>query len=192
MHKLPNKNHVDTEGAVTAMLDGSASNVYFLDIEKGVVLCFISDDETDDLESIRKQPDRYFKVPRVPELTKEKWMREFLKEFVVYEDVPFAEKLLSLEGDTFYVNALFEIGTSEDGWIHGWVQWSRDHAYELLDEWFATLPIEIIDEWEGCEDCAICRAMSSGEDSREGLSKAFSEQDFMNKVEEVLKPKKLL
>lgn len=186
MYLLPNKKHIDIDNAVMSVLDGDKSKVFFLDIENGSVVCFVVDNKNDDLENVRKQTDRYFEIPRASDVEKEKWMKDFVIEMITFEDVAFSERLLSVINENFYENALEEIEKSKDGWIHGWVQWSHDHAFEILEEWFSKLPVEITNEWEGCDDCAICRAVKSGNDSEVGLRKAFSEQNFMNEVEKVI------
>lgn len=187
MYLLPNKKHIDIDSAVVAVLDGDKLKIYFLDTEKGSVVCFVVEGKNDDLENIRKQSDRYFEIPRASNIEKEKWMRSFVEEMIPFEDPAFSEKLLAVRNESFYENALEEIEKSKDGWNYGWAEWSRNYAYEIIDEWFSTLPVEITNEWEGCDDCAICRAMAECKDSAPELLKAFSEQNFMNEVEKVIK-----
>lgn len=191
MYLLPNKKHIDIEGAVIAVLDSDTSNLYFLDIEEGFVVCSNASEKSSLLENFQKQRDRYFEIPRASKSDKEKWMKDFVEEMIPFEDTPLSKKIMNNAGNSFFEKALEEIIKSEDGWIHGWTEWSNGYAYEILEEWFFTLPVEISNEWEGCDDCAICKAMSSGHDSEPELLKAFSEQNFMNEVAEVLKSKKL-
>lgn len=172
------------------MLDEDISNLFFLDSKEGVVLCCKIHEKTDYVKNIQKQKERYFEIPRASRSNKEKWMKDFVEEMISFEDISLSEKLLRNIGYSFYEKALEEIMTSKDGWIHGWTEWSHGYAYEILEEWFFTLPIEISNEWEWCEDCAICKAMVSGKNSTPEFLKAFSEQNFMNEVEKSLKRNK--
>jgi hypothetical protein len=190
MYVLPNKKHIDSDGAIEAILNEDISRSYFLDTEKGDIGCVVWNGEVDTLENFRKQSGRYFEVPRTSRATKEEWMHDFVEEMVPFEDIPLSEKLLSETSEKFYENALNEITISKDGWIYAWVQWSHDSAFGILEDWLGTLPVDITYEWEGCDDCAICKAMMEGKDSAPELFKAFGEQNFMNEVESVIQQNK--
>ncbi|MEI7709703.1 MAG: UPF0158 family protein [bacterium] len=183
MYYLPNKIKIDIEAVIDGMLNGNTDNFYFLDIKNGNVGIIETGETKKGLEKIHGKPDRYFEIPRVSYRDKEKWMKDFIKEIIPFDDIVFAKKLLKLPDDDFFENALAEIKNSKDGWIHGWNQWSRDYAYEILEDWLEKLPVQITEgEWEGYDDCAICQAMKSGNNSSSELKKAFSEQNFMNMI----------
>jgi hypothetical protein len=187
MYLLPNRKHIDIDGVVLGLLSDDPLSVFFLDSKECVVISCVVDKKTEYLKNIQTQKDRYFEIPQVSRLDKERWMKEFLEDFVSFEDTALSEKLLSKTPDILYENALNEITKSEDGWIHAWVQWSHDSAFGALEDWLVMLPIEITNEWEGCDDCAMCKAMKEGKDSSPEIMKAFSEQNFMNNVEEIIR-----
>jgi hypothetical protein len=194
MYLMPNKISVDVEGAIDAMLDDNISNVYFFDIEKGEVCCIESEKNGSDkkIKEISKKAERYFKLPRVSKKVKEKWLKSFVEEMISPEVLVLSKKMLKHPEKNYYDTLLEIIEKSEEGWIHGWVEWSHFDAYEIFEDWIYSLPVKIDDEWEGCEDCAICRAMASGKDSVPELSKAFSEENFINEAEDILIGKKNL
>jgi hypothetical protein len=189
MYLMPNKIPVDVEGAIEAMLDDDISNVYFFDIEKGKVCCIESEKDGGDkkIKEISKKIERYFKLPRISKKVKEKWLKSFVKEMISPEDLGLSKKLLKHPEKNYYDTVLEIIEKSEEGWIHGWAEWSHFDAYEIFEDWIYSLPVEIDDEWDGCENCAICRAMESGKDSIPELLKVFSEQNFINEAEEIIK-----
>ena len=186
---MPNKIPVDVDGCITAMLDDDVSNVYFFDIERGEVCCIEDEKRGGDkkIKEISKKTERYFKLPKVSKKDKEEWLKSFVKEMISPDDLKLSKDLLKPSEKNYYDVVLEIIKKSEEGWIHGWVEWSHFDAYEIFENWIYSLPVEIDDEWEGCDDCAICRAMASGKDSVSELLKAFSEQNFINEAEEILK-----
>ena len=192
MYTLPNGRHIEVEDGVNAVLDGTEQNYYFLDVEKGDICCVSSGglDSHSTIDKVRSSTNRYFEIPRVTQSDKEQWLRSFAEEIMYVEDAPLSKIILSLPKNNFFERALTEIKSADDNWIDGWEQWSRDSAYELFDEWLGTLPFDIKKEWDGCGNCALCKAQVEGNASFPELIKAFSEEEFMGKAEELIQPQK--
>lgn len=175
MYYLPNDIAVDMEGAIDGMLDENPDNYYVLDLKTGDVGCL-------NAESIKKSDKkRYSEIPKVSEVDKKKWMKEFITKLINFEDEKFGKRLLATLDRDGFKNALgvLEQDRGKGGWIHGWAQWERDEAFEVFENWLSILPVNVKKEWKGCDDCAVCQAMKSGATGDE-LIKAFEEQNKKN------------
>lgn len=175
MFYLPNDIAIDIEGAIEGMLDENQGNYYVLDLKTGDVGCL-------NKESCKKPDEkRYFEISKVSEADKKKWMKEFITKLVNFEDEKFGKRLLAILDKNGLKNAMdiLEQDKEKGGWIHGWAQWERDETFEIFENWLSILPVNIKNEFKGCDDCAICQAMKSGATGDE-LIKAFEEQNKKN------------
>jgi hypothetical protein len=173
MYYLPNNLPVDVDSIIDGMLDDSVTTDYFLDSKMGDVVA-------SEVAHPPSDKERYFKIPRIHETSKEKWMKEFIRVLVDSEDKRLAKKLRSIFAESKYRGVMkhFE-EMGDESWLGVWDQWSGDCAFERLDAWFDTLPFPVEVRWHGDDDCAICRAVREGGDEDE-LLEAFVEQSRIN------------
>ncbi len=173
MYYLPNDIAIDVDGIIDGMLDEDTHVLYFLDGKTGDVV------SGEVGKSIPTDTARYFQIPKVHGTSKEKWMKEFIREFVYTEDRKLAGKLKEVF-DFGGVHAVCEfLEAYDESWVTAWDEWRGDSTFERLEDWFATLPLTIEERWHGDDDCAVCRAMRDGADEDE-LLEAFMEQNELN------------
>jgi hypothetical protein len=173
MYYLPNNTAIDVNGIIDGMLDEDMHILYFLDGKTGDV---VSGEEG---KSVPTDTARYFQIPKVHSTSKEKWMKEFIREFVYTQDKKLAgtlKEVFDFDGVDGVCTFLEEY---DESWIVAWDEWQGDCTFERLEDWFATLPLLIEEKWHGDDDCAICRAMRDGADEDQ-LLEAFMEQNELN------------
>lgn len=161
MYYLPNGKSLDEKGIFIAMTDDNIFNHYFLDVETGKVKLISEefDIEPDGLlKKIKKQDQRYFEIPKIPEEERYSWMKEFVEDMI-------AEKLLR-EKLNFILNKsrnfqLFEkvLYHDKSGWIWGWVQGKVFKLSDKLAEWLNEINIEVKEKWEYDDDCPLCQLL---------------------------------
>ena len=188
MLKLPNGKTIDEQVVMGGMQDLDPANKYFLDIQTGeiVIISNLDDAAKSRLDQVENESDRYMRIPTISSLQQRKWMKRYVEEFVageeLEEDDHLSEKLLMvLEGKDALRQFKDVLAKAENGWLGAWCQWSSEYVYEEMQEWMDTLPVEITDEWEAEDGCAVCSAMTNGDGSTEDLLKAFDEQNAKNK-----------
>ncbi len=164
MFLLPNNIKIDEDGIIKGFNNADISHKYYLDIITGQVGCV-----TDNKENKVVDKNRYFRVPKISEKTKKKWMGEFIKE-IVYPEDKFLAGLFAkaLKKNMDYCFKLLE--KTDD--IHGWAQWEHDYMQDEMMDWFDTLPVVIKDDWELDDDCALCQLMKQGEHTVNDFKKA--------------------
>lgn len=169
MYKLSNNQIIDEDTLLRGLDDNDPANHYFLDIEKGHVISVSEDAVTARLESTR-----FVEVPKIQPQQEFGWMRSFVDDFVACED-PEAEKKLAVVLQEESRSRRFQqvLEEVQNGWSDAWNNWKLDCLYEELQKWLASLPIEIIDEIEWFDDCAVCQVMAKGLPTMEDLTQAF-------------------
>ncbi len=173
MYYLPNNIAIDVDGIIDGMLDEDTRILYFLDGKTGDV---VSGEEG---KNVPSDNARYFPIPKVHSTSKEKWMKDFIREFVYMEDKKLAGKLKEVF-DFAGVHGVCEfLEKGDESWAGAWDQWQGDSTFDRLEDWFETLPLAIEEKWHGDDDCAVCRAMREGGDEDE-LLEAFVEQNEIN------------
>ncbi len=175
MYYLPNDIAIDVDGIIDGMLDEDVHILYFFDGKTGDV---VSGEEG---KSIPTDTMRYFQIPKVHATRKEKWMRDFIRDFVYIEDKRLAGKLKEVF-DLGGVHGVCEfLEVYDESWVIVWNEWQGDITFERLEDWFATLPLMIEEKWHGDDDCAVCRAMRDGMDENQ-LLEAMLEQNELNNI----------
>lgn len=183
MFYLPNGGKIDIEGVIDAMEDTTGLCRYFLDTEKGDVGCVekISGNGKEKAESLAKN-GRYIEIPNIPEKEQKEWLIEFAQEFLklgnkdernLYSRII---RILSGKKENSFDLALKELEKDESGWIHGWAQWQRNCLWEKAEDWFGSLPIEIEDKFEGCDDCELCKLMGQGKHTAGDFNEAMTKE----------------
>lgn len=154
------------------MHDENTHFSYFLDTKTGDVVS--AKEDTLLLDHIR-----YFKIPKIHHTSKEKWMKEFIRDFVYVEDKKLAKELKNrfeytgLTGVRDYLEGYGEL------WLTAWDIWEEGATLLRLEEWLATLPVAVeTKDWHG-DDCVICRTMQDGADEEDFLE-AFVDQNEIN------------
>lgn len=174
---LPNKQPIDEDGAIDAMLDDTVANRYFLDVTTGNVGCVdtASEDGHSKLLEIQREAMRYRELPRISEDTQKSWMGSFIRDCIIIEDAAFGatlEKELHTAGFQA-ARAMLENSKEVSGW--SWRQWAGNCAFDDLSTWLQKNISGVTNEYKGCEDCAICQATKNGAGLHELLD-AFEEQ----------------
>ncbi len=174
---LPNKQPIDEDGAIDAMLDDNVANRYFLDIMTGNVGCVetVSEEGRLKFAEIQREAVRYRELPRISEETQKGWAGTFIRDCILIEDPEFGvalEKELHISGFQA-ARAMLEDSEEDSGW--SWRQWAGDCAFEDLGIWLQKNVPGTTYEFKGCEDCAICKASKNGAGLHE-LRAAFEEQ----------------
>lgn len=183
MFYLPNGREIDIEGVIDAMGDATGSRRYFLDTEKGDVGCVDGKGEKNKKKTKSLiESGRYIEIPNIPDKEQKKWLMEFAEEFLKSDDKDekslyvTIKKLLSDKKENSLESALKELEKDESGWIHGWAQWQRNHLWEKTEDWFSSLPIEIEDKFEGCDDCELCKLMEQGKHTLGDFNEAMTKE----------------
>lgn len=169
MFRLPNGKIIDEKSVVKAMENNNLSSLFFLDETTGLV------------RSFPKKPTdkKYLKIPNISNSIILEWMKEYTDDFINFEDPKFAKKVYEILNDKEPFEKFKKIlKQSEEGWIHGWDQWKSDCVYERLQDWFFNLPINIKEEVELSDNCAICKAMEEADKLGKNLSKKELEEAF--------------
>ena len=165
---LPNGTRIDKEGLADAFAETDPRQRYVLDTLNGSVGCTDTSVNTDN-EILDK--DRYIEIPRVDAAIQLQWIRELISELMLFstEDAALICTLTQVlddakEGVEAEALASCErlLESDKNGWVHGWVQWKADHVWEEMTAWFAKLPIQVEDRFEGCGDCELCKLMEKG------------------------------
>lgn len=147
MLKLSSGIKIDEDGVIEAIKCSDASVSHYLDAVTGQVGGVKQN-------SKKLSKNRYFKIAKVSESKEIKWAKSYVKELMDPKDKLSGKLLKSLQKgfDNFYKT----IEKTDE--IYGWPQWEQDLAYEEVENWIDTLPIDIANEWEWDCDCAICQA----------------------------------
>lgn len=175
MYYLPNNIAIDIVGIIEGMIDDDTTVTYFFDSKTGDVV---------GIENGKSAPEdttRYFGIPRIHSTSKEKWMKEFMREFLYGEDRRQVQKLKEIFEYTGVKGVCEYLEGYDATLLDAWHEWEGDCAFERLDDWFLTLPVTIEERWHGDDDCAVCRAMRDGVEGDELLD-AFAEQNESNKI----------
>ena len=111
MYYLPNNSAIDIEGIVNGMLDETESIQYFLDLKTGDVVSGEVSQPPMDLT-------RYVRTPKIHNSSRQKWMKEFIREVVDPESKRLAETLRTIFRESDYpgVRAYLE-DMKDDSWI---------------------------------------------------------------------------
>jgi hypothetical protein len=162
MFLLPNKKSIDDDGLEKALCDLDQTRRYFLDSVTGEVGCV----DVKDVKKLRGVSDRtrYFEVPKISEKIQLGWVKSFT-DFLSFDESGLSLQCNlreALKNGKDLGTCLKMIKADKNGWIDGWYQWNADSVGEKMDEWFPTLPIEIIDDWDLDDDCELCKMMKSG------------------------------
>lgn len=182
MFLLPNGSTVDIEGVCDALEDYIGQTHYFLDSITGEV-GVVGKKEPKKLLRLQKDP-RYFQIPSVPAAKQIEWLKKFVAEIMPPKAaLTFALRKHLKEKDCAVAlvacNELFKkdfLKKTSEGWVHGWAQLQGDELYAEAEEWFLTLPIEIIDKWEGCDDCELCKLTEKDDQTVGDFFEAASKQ----------------
>lgn len=165
---LPNGMRIDEDGLASAFAEINLRQRYVLDVETGDVGCI--DANVGGAGKILDK-DRYTEIPHVSAAVQLQWIRELIKELMLFstEDTALVQALArtldeTKEGAEAEALASCErlLEADKNGWIHGWAQWKTDHVWEDLCAWLAQLPVQIEDRFEGCGDCELCKLMEQG------------------------------
>lgn len=165
-YKLPNGKKITERDIFIAMTDNNVFNHYYLDIETGKVKLISEefDIEPDDLlDEVKKNRERYFEIPKIPEEERHSWMKEFVKEMVYPESVREKLNFILTKTRDFL---LFEKVLYKESWIWGWVEWKRFELFEELEQWFYEIEPDIEEIWEYDDDCPICQSMKTMEEKK--------------------------
>ncbi len=179
MFYLPNKRPIDADGAIKAIL-GFDDGLYFLDKETGNVCCIEPDKKKETREllaKVRNKTERYVEIPLIKSERFDDALIGFI-DLVFVEDSILGSKLreIVIKGDE--KKFFKEIESTK--WIDAWDQWIQDEAYEVLEFWLESLDLGITEEWEGCDDCEICKATKNGVNDKDSLMVAFKKQNHKN------------
>lgn len=178
MYILPNNKKIDHEEIMEAMKDNNFEHHWFFDSKTGKVEFLLDDidEETNQLIEKFDKDNRYFAVQKIPSHEQYKWMEDFVYEFVPHEDKNLAEKLaIAIDGKGAFGRFYNVLHGVDKSWLEAWREWERHCLYEEMENWFDKLSINIKEDMELFDDCPICQAMKNGENTVEGLKKAFRE-----------------
>ena len=175
MYYLPNNIAIDVDGIIDGMVDDNTAVSYFFDSKTGDVV------SAENGQNAPEDTIRYFPIPRIHHTSKEKWMKAFMREFLYGEDRRQVQKLKEIFEYTGVKGVCEYLEGYDATLLDAWDEWEGDCAFERLDDWLVTLPIEIEARWHGDDDCAVCRAMRDGAKGDELLD-AFTEQNESNKI----------
>lgn len=176
MFKLPNNIKIDDEGVAAAMADLLGERLYFLDTANGQVgVELINNENKAQIEKLVSNK-RYFKIPTVPLATQISWLREFMADDYLLDDRQLRQNLQRILSDANPIKSAEEVfKKAGDAWQAAWDSWYSDSLFEEIKEWYASLPINIQEDFEYFDDCPICQAMKEGRTSYEELKDAFRE-----------------
>ena len=172
MFKLPNGKKIDEEKAMNGMEDNDFSKLYFLDIETGRVKIILDTFNKNKKLKLTKIDNKcYILIPKISPQQIHKWMCEYVDEFINREDPDFAKKVYPLLKGKIVTRKLIRLlEKSEEGWIHGWDQWRYDQVGELFQGWLFSLNVDIVDEFEGDDNCPLCQMMKKADQEDRSLT----------------------
>ncbi|GHO65581.1 hypothetical protein KSC_044730 [Ktedonobacter sp. SOSP1-52] len=133
-----------------AMQDSSGEYSYYLNIQTGEVIFFsefghASEAQEKQLEEIEENADIYIPIEHITSQVAYQWRCDFVDQIVFPQNTLLAEKLsTALIGKGAFRRFKDTLSGIDEKLMGKWYQWESDHFYETLEEWFASLPIQII------------------------------------------------
>jgi len=183
--KLPNGIKIDVTELVDRVLEGEVWPQAYLNIKNGVIALVPSIESLGIWISSATDSADYLLIEPFKESEKIYFAREFVTTLLVGQ---ISKKKLA---EVTHILVAGEIDEFEhylrlktDGWIHAWDQYIFDEAYEYVEGWLTENPhVKITEEFEGCDDCEICKAVKAGNTDFVSLKKAFDTEEIMKSVE---------
>jgi|GEM_PF-686962 len=179
MFLLQNHNKIDYEAVIEAMLDNAKNKHYWLDCAVGSVILESNQNKKVSTDKLKLEKDRYFLIPKVNDFDRLSWMINYVRDIVEHEDKKLSVKLQKIvQEPNQYKNFINALKTAGEEWLSGWDSWEGDNAFEEMKEWLGLLPIEIKEELVHFDNCPICQATKSDNNSEPALKDAFREANF--------------
>jgi hypothetical protein len=151
MFKLSNGKPIDVDMIEQAMQDSDLCNSYYLNTQTGEV-DFLSD-YLDTMEEREKRLEEietsevYIPIERIPSHEAYQWMEIFVAEIVTPKDAQVAEKLsMALVGKGAFRRFKDVLHYVGEEWVQAFYSWRDDQLYKAMKEWFAGLPVTIIED----------------------------------------------
>jgi protein involved in ribonucleotide reduction len=181
MFILSNHNKIDYEAVIDAMLDNTKNKHYWLDSNAGSVVLESNSIKKTSGDKLKLEKDRYFLIPKINDFDRLSWMINYIQVVVEYEDKKLSVKLQKIvQGPNQYKNFIEALKMVGEDWLSGWDSWEGDNAFEEMKKWFGLLPIEIKEELDHFDNCSVCQAIKSGNNSAPALKNVFREANFNN------------
>jgi len=175
---LRNGQKIDMDGCVQAVLSVSEYPLHFLDLQTGNVCVVDSIEMLADWVQNIEDNERYKEITSFDHNDYADIMDEFLENIIkmmggkeLYINL---KKILNTDG---WEQVVTELKKDAEEWVHAWDQYIHDEAYDLAVDWVMNIPGEnVIEKFDGCDDCAICQTMEEEKTDVDSLTRAFAKQ----------------
>lgn len=178
---LPSGFKVDVDGVIDAMADFKDNIRYFLNSLDGQVGCI----DKADKKSLKSMSinHSYIEIPRITKEIRLRSARDFMELILATgdeDDIELYVRLMKILGEkkpnvAEKVMDLLD-ASDHDGTI-GWRQWIGDSLFEEMKKWFAILPIDIGEKFQGICDCELCKLIEKGDHTVGDFNEALQKQE---------------
>jgi len=184
-YTLPNGIELNQERIIEAILSESEYPSLYLDTQTGALI------EVPSLESLVQwiseigKSERYYLIEHFNDDERSLIAKDFIDTLLTDlspKHVKGARNALARGGWQAFEDFLID---KTDGWIHGWDQYCYDEAVDFMHGWLTTNPtFQITARFEGCGNCAVCKAMARDEKlDAKRLPALFQTEEIMGHVQ---------
>jgi len=184
-YTLPNGIVINSDSLIYSVLREEDFPEVYLDTVTGAMIEIPSKESLVQWVKEIGKSERYITMDPFTREERTEIAKEFVETMLIDElEEKKLEKVRAIAATGEWRDIAYYLIEETDGWIHAWDQFINDEAYQRVHEWLVNNPkIKITASFDGCGDCAICRAMASGDKPGfEELLKLFETENIMKHI----------